>query len=674
MTADQSEERDPAASPSADPGAIQSWLEMLHGGSSGLVHLSATGRWSGRSFQDLDDATGWAVTHGDREGVYVRCTSLVPGFCGGRGEAQDSHELPGLWADLDLEGPGHAAPPAGLSLLPDVDAARELVSALPHPTMWVHSGGGLYPWWLLHEPHLIGADLEDVQQLSRQWHAHLTEEARRRGFYVPGTGDLARVLRVPGTVNRKAGRQRLCAVLEDSGPRYTMAQLREAVQNISPAAAQRRTKRRGAGTSSAASGANDACQSSAAEKWLSGLAVGPACTVVAQRRDDLLAGLGGSSRHSSILGPLMSLLRLGQQRHRGVAEAVTAVETAFLEAVKDARPEHQAKDEWQRALDGAVATVKKKASMPAHPACVCVIRRLQAAVEQPDLFTKGVAGLNERKVLRYLVMRADRSGSLLVQESQRQIGVAIDVHQPRVQDALQRLQRGSWLTPAAAAPRGAAAKYLINDARTQEQSLSTKNWSPAELLDDNSLPALVHPLFGADGLGPGVAETFAALPERYVRVGKFVGIYTRPGAQWGEGLLHAYRGSPRVPLPARGRGGSSLGELVARTGKHRRTIRNHLARLMDYGLVAQQSGRWYRLRFDPQALVAEHGVEDTSARKALEYDRQRRGFYEYLCSSRPGRPASASKEVIDGRVVYVDNRTGVAFWSFPVNQLNEETA
>lgn len=419
--------------------------------------------------------------------------------------------------------------------------------------------------------------------------------------------------------------------------------------------------------------ANSRARSDATNRWLSTLAVGPPCDLVAQRGEELIAGLVESSRHASILGPLMSLLRLGQQRHRGVPKVVSAVETSFLEAVNQARPKHAA-SEWKKALDGAVSVINKDGALPAHPACACVIRQLRAALQEPELFTKGVAGLNERKVMRYLVMRADGSGSLLVQESQRQIAVAIDVHQPSVSVVLKRLQRESWLTPQKAAPRGAAAKYLLNVAGPMEQLLSTEDSTPAEYLVDTSLPALVHPLFGADGLRAGVAETFAALPERWVRVGKWVGIYTRPGAVWGDGLRHAYRGSLRVPLPARGRGGASVAELAARTGKNPRTILNHLARLIEYGLVSQRDDRWYRLRFDPQALVAELGIEDTSARKALEYDRQRRGYYDYLCLGRGGRPPTAAKEVLDGRVVYVDRGTGAQLWSFPLERVHEETA
>lgn len=671
MTAQEDGERSGPAL--VDPVVVRSWLQTLHGGSSGLVHLSAAGLWKGEAFHDLDRAAAWAVSHADREGVYVRCTSLAPGFSGrGRGTAQDSHELPGLWADLDLDGPGHKAPPRGLAFLSDVDAARELVSALPPPTVLVHSGGGLYPWWLLHEPHLLGADLEDVQQLSKDWHAHLREEALARGFHVDGTGDLAPVLKVPGTMNRKAGLQRPCRVLEDSGPRYTMSELKEALQDLRPAGATA-SPRAEKGRGSARERRGDThVRSAEVDKWLSTLAIGPPCGLVTKRSDKLIAGLVESSRHSSILAPLMSLLRLGQQRHRGVPEAVSAVETAFLEAVKDARPEGEAGGEWSRALDGAVAAVSGDGALPAHPACVCLVRRLSAALERPELFSKGVAGLNERKVMRYLAMRAEQSGSLLVQESQRQVAVAIDVHQPRVQVALKRLRKGSWLTPSAAAQRSSAISYLINESRV-EHSLSTKNSTAAQLLVDTSFPALVHPLFGADGLRPGVAETFAALPERYVRAGKLVGVYIRPGAG-GKAALHAYRGAPRIPLPARGQGGVTVRDLVSRTGKNPRTIRNHLAKLESWALVRQRDGRWFRLRFDPQAVVDEFGVEDTSARKALDHDRQRRGYYEYLCVARGGRLPTAVREVVDGRVVYANRETGVELWSFPAEQLREETA
>jgi hypothetical protein len=217
----------------------------------------------------------------------------------------------------------------------------------------------------------------------------------------------------------------------------------------------------------------------------------------------------------------MSLVRLGQRRHRGVPQAVADVRAAFLRAVEGDRARTAALQEWDRALDGAVATVRAGTSHPAHPACACRLRRLRRLAEQPGLFSAGVAGLNERKVVRYLLLGADRTGSLSVQESQRQIAVAIDVHQPTVSQALRRLRGLGWLMPAPSGRAGVSNSYVLQEPPVAEQTLSTKSTSPAECLVDNSLPAQVHPLFGADGLGAGVAETFAGLPELYLRAGKW---------------------------------------------------------------------------------------------------------------------------------------------------------
>ncbi len=298
------------SSTEADVAEIRRWLDLLHGKSSGLVHVSATDDWTGQAFRDLDEAAAWAAEQGHRTGVYMRCTTLPPTFAGlGRGKASDSYELPGMWADLDLAGPGHAPPPAGLSLLPDADAARMLVADLPVPTLWVHSGGGLYPWWLLHEPFLLGSALPRAQDLSKRWHSHLTERARARAWHVEGTGDLARILRIPGTVNRKAGSERPCLVLEESGPRYALEELEAALAEV---ASQRRgvaggptrtqtTSGRRSGAALSPSSAGDTPD----HEWLTTLPAGTPCEVVLERVDQLLTRLPDSPRHRSITGPLL---------------------------------------------------------------------------------------------------------------------------------------------------------------------------------------------------------------------------------------------------------------------------------------------------------------------------------------------------------------------------------
>jgi hypothetical protein len=220
------------APPGFDPAAVRRWLGILHGDSPGHLHICSTDDWAGRAFADLDAATRY-VTYLDgegREGIYCRVTTLVTGRApGGRGGAADSAALPALWADLDLAGPGHAEQ----DLPPDETAGRAVIAAtgLPDPTLWVHSGGGLYPIWLLTEPHAITPDnLDAAKQLAKDWQRIIEHAAASLGWrYGRGVGDLARVLRIPGTVNRKEGLARPCRIVSATAVRYTVEQLQAAL-------------------------------------------------------------------------------------------------------------------------------------------------------------------------------------------------------------------------------------------------------------------------------------------------------------------------------------------------------------------------------------------------------------------------------------------------------------
>ncbi|MCX4474836.1 hypothetical protein OOK41_31750 [Micromonospora sp. NBC_01655] len=233
-----------AAGVTIDLAAVRRWLGILHGDSPGHVHVCSTGDWTGRIFGDLDAATTYAsyLDQQGREGIYLRITTLrTDRTIGGRGGATDSAALPALWADLDLAGPGHAEQ----DLPPDETAGRAVIAAtgLPEPTIWVHSGGGLYPIWLLTEPHTITPDnLDQAKALARDWQRIIEHAAASMGWrYGRGVGDLARVLRIPGTVNRKEGLARPCRIVGAIPHRYTVAQLQvaldAAMQRIAPAPA-----------------------------------------------------------------------------------------------------------------------------------------------------------------------------------------------------------------------------------------------------------------------------------------------------------------------------------------------------------------------------------------------------------------------------------------------------
>lgn len=119
-----------------------------------------------------------------------------------RARADQIAAIPGLWADLDLAGPGHKK-----KNLPETEeqALGILASCGLEPSIIVHSGGGIQAWWLFTEPLDCGdaAGIERAKNLTLGWHNVISQHARVKGYVVDATHDLARVMRLPGTANCK---------------------------------------------------------------------------------------------------------------------------------------------------------------------------------------------------------------------------------------------------------------------------------------------------------------------------------------------------------------------------------------------------------------------------------------------------------------------------------------
>ena len=128
-----------------------------------------------------------------------------------------AYVVPGLWFDLDLAYGQHAA-----SALPTTDTeALDFLTSLPaQPSLIVHSGGGLYPLWLFKEPYLITTPAEHavIKRLAEQFTHTVVMAGKQRGWTLDALGDLARVLRPPGSINFKYGK--LVEVIHESGVRY----------------------------------------------------------------------------------------------------------------------------------------------------------------------------------------------------------------------------------------------------------------------------------------------------------------------------------------------------------------------------------------------------------------------------------------------------------------------
>lgn len=120
-----------------------------------------------------------------------------------RGEATDVVALPCLWADIDIAGPNHLS----AKRYPTTEAAAVSVLAdLPEPSLLLHTGGGLGAFWVLDEPVLMDDENRSaVAALADGWVRTVARHAARRGWEVDeGVGDLARIMRLGGTLNHKS--------------------------------------------------------------------------------------------------------------------------------------------------------------------------------------------------------------------------------------------------------------------------------------------------------------------------------------------------------------------------------------------------------------------------------------------------------------------------------------
>ena len=247
----------------ADPTQVQQWLETLHGSTPGMLHICSSGDWTGRRFPGSPPGRAAATRYvmdldgTGVQGIYLRSTTLTadaPSDHGRRAGAEFSAALAGLAADIDIAGPGHKHQPNwdGMSdydpararrfpLPADEDAARAIVeeAGLLEPTLWVHSGGGVYPWWLLDKPEALEGDdfaLGVTMKLSDGWQRVLVAAGHRLGLEYGNVGDLPRVMRIPGTVNRKDGLERPCRIIENGGNRYSFDDLGECLLSVQQSA------------------------------------------------------------------------------------------------------------------------------------------------------------------------------------------------------------------------------------------------------------------------------------------------------------------------------------------------------------------------------------------------------------------------------------------------------
>jgi len=148
-----------------------------------------------------------------------------------RGKVSDVTAIPGLWLDIDCQGGTHKA-----ENLPTVDEARQLLTGFPlTPSIVVHSGGGLHAYWLFSELWIFEDDTDRTKAaaLTERFQRAFITMAASHDWKMDNTSDLARVLRVPGTYNRKTGQPVPVKLLElNTGSRCDYEEITDAIEQM----------------------------------------------------------------------------------------------------------------------------------------------------------------------------------------------------------------------------------------------------------------------------------------------------------------------------------------------------------------------------------------------------------------------------------------------------------
>jgi P4 family phage/plasmid primase-like protien len=148
------------------------------------------------------------------------CTRVTGSHTGRR---VDLAECPALWADIDTGKMGM-----------DKDTVVSALRPLPFPpSVIIDSGGGLHAYWLFSEAIDVRADVEDAETTEEA----ITSALKQLAGICAGdlnVCDLARVMRLPGTMNTKtdvmeanAGKPAQCQVLEATWARHEFDDLVE---------------------------------------------------------------------------------------------------------------------------------------------------------------------------------------------------------------------------------------------------------------------------------------------------------------------------------------------------------------------------------------------------------------------------------------------------------------
>jgi hypothetical protein len=153
-------------------------------------------------FVSTQEAADYAVSLIDKQNVYYGVGLHREPKSKGRGGTDDIIGIPAIWIDIDIQDEAHQKK----NLPPSIDDAMGILEGLRWPpSMLIHSGHGLQAHWLLRE--ILDTSTEDARiqakLLVQRFQAYVRSLFLKKGWTLDSVHDLARVMRMPGTMNMK---------------------------------------------------------------------------------------------------------------------------------------------------------------------------------------------------------------------------------------------------------------------------------------------------------------------------------------------------------------------------------------------------------------------------------------------------------------------------------------
>ena len=176
----------------------------------------AGSRWYDRS--EIDKMALDGNKAASRHDVYFNvCPQAKKLDSNHRGGEDTVASVVALWADLDCKKDGNKK-----NYFPDKATLKKFIDELPIKySLLVDSSGGYHVYWLFDEPFVIESqkDWRHIAGLSRGWQGFIGARAEMVGYEIDYTADLARILRLPGTMHH--GTQQKVVVADQTPNRWS---------------------------------------------------------------------------------------------------------------------------------------------------------------------------------------------------------------------------------------------------------------------------------------------------------------------------------------------------------------------------------------------------------------------------------------------------------------------